>query len=196
MSGWHLNEGLAPLVDQLHAKYPGIVIGTIGDAKHRSEVSDHNPNAAGRVNAADPMIGPAFTEADALALIPFLIADPRTKYLIHDRRIWRDPDGHKASESGWHDYDGDDPHTGHIHLSVWDSAHTIPKPWTLEDDMTPEDLLGSDTIPNLYGDAKNNPNVTVRNALKAAVSADVKLNSTNALLSQVLTELQKLNATK
>lgn len=140
MSDWHVNEGLAPLVAEAEGAYPGIVVGTIGDAAHRHEVSDHNPNAAGRVNAADLMLGPAFTEAQAQALIPFLIADHRTKYLIHDRRIWRSPQGHTAAEAGWHDYDGDDPHTNHIHESVWDSAHTDPSAWILEDDMaSPEE---------------------------------------------------------
>lgn len=132
---WRVNEGLDPLVAEAEDLYPGIVIGTIGDAAHRREISDHNPNSAGRVNAADFMLGPAFSEAQAQALIPFLIADPRTKYLIHDRRIWRDPEGHSAAEAGWHDYTGSNPHTDHIHLSVWDAAHTSTGPWILEDDM-------------------------------------------------------------
>lgn len=131
MSDWHVNEGLAPLLAEARTEYPGIVIGTIGDAAHRKEISDHNPNSAGRVNAADLMLGPAFTEAQAKALIPFLIADRRTKYLIHDGMIWRSPAGHSAAEAGWHPYTGSDPHTNHIHLSVWDSAHTDPAPWEI-----------------------------------------------------------------
>jgi hypothetical protein len=125
MSDWHVNEGLAPLIGQFKAAHPGIVIGTIGDAAHQHEHSDHNPNAAGRVNAADIMLGSSFTEADANALIPFLTRDPRTHYVIHDRWIWE-------SETGrWRRYTGDDPHTNHIHLSVKDSAHTDPRPWTI-----------------------------------------------------------------
>lgn len=125
MGDWHVNEGLAPLVAQMKAAHPGIVIGTIGDAAHRKEKSDHNPNSAGRVNAADFMLGPAFSEAQAVALLPFLIADSRTHYAIHDRKIWE-------SETGsWRPYGGDDPHTNHIHLSVKDSAHTDTRPWVI-----------------------------------------------------------------
>lgn len=190
---WHVNEGLAGLVVQLLNRYRFMTIGTIGDAQHRSEVSDHNPNAAGRVNAADLMLGRFFTEADALELIPFLITDPRTKYLIHDRRIWRDPVGHTAAEAGWHDYTGTDPHTDHIHLSVWDSAHTSTGPWTLEDDMTPDELLGADKVPNPYPSAKatKNPTITVSNALKGAASADAKADEILTLLRQVIALLSK-----
>jgi hypothetical protein len=124
-TAWHVNEGLAPLVGQLESAHPGMVIGTIGDKAHREEVSDHNPNAAGRVNAADLMLGKAFTEAAALALLPFLIADSRTHYVIHNRRIW-------TSETGaWEPYYGDDPHTNHVHESVKDSAHNNTAPWKI-----------------------------------------------------------------
>lgn len=125
MTSWHVNEGLAPLVGQMHSAFPGIVIGTIGDAAHQAEKSDHNPNAAGRVNAADLMLGKAFTETAAIALLPFLIADKRTHYVIHDRRIW-------TSETGrWSSYGGANPHTGHVHISVNDSAHTDTRPWVI-----------------------------------------------------------------
>jgi hypothetical protein len=182
MSTWRVNEGLEPLLVQLHAGHPGIVIGTIGNLKHQEEESDHNPNAAGRVNAADLMLGPHFSEAQAKALIPFLIADRRTKYLIHDRKIWRSTQGHSAALAGWHDYDEEDPHTDHVHISVWDGAHTDTRPWTLEEDVSPEQLLAYDGVTNLYHDAKTNPTVTVGSALKAAVSADVKLNEVEAKL--------------
>jgi hypothetical protein len=133
MSAWHVNEGLAPLIAALKAEHPGIVIGTIGDAAHRAEKSDHNPNAAGRVNAADLMLGDAFPETQALELQPFLIADKRTHYVIHDERIW-------TSETGaWRHYDGSDPHTNHIHLSVHDSAHTNTSPWEIPMALTAED---------------------------------------------------------
>lgn len=188
---WHLNEGLVPLNAALKTEFRGLEIGTIGDEEHQDEESDHNPNAAGRVNADDIMLGPAFTESDADALIPYLIGDRRTKYLIHDRLIWRDPTGHSRKESGWHAYTLSDPHTNHIHLSVWDSAHTSTGPWRI--DMTPEDLLASDTIPNPYPSAKatNNPDITVRNALKAAASADAKADLALAKLDQVLKLLTK-----
>lgn len=124
MIPWHVNEGLAPLITQIKAAHPGIVVGTIGDEAHQQRTSDHNPNSAGRVNAADYMLGPAFPEAAALALLPFLIADARTHYVIHDRRIW------ESENPGWVPYAGD-PHTSHIHHSVKDSAYTDPSPWRI-----------------------------------------------------------------
>lgn len=128
-ASWHVNEGLAPLIAQVKAEHPGIVVGTIGDAAHASEVSDHNPNAAGRVNAADFMLGTHFTENDAIALIPWLIKDPRTHYVIHDRKIWT------SETRAWKAYTGTDPHTNHIHESVKDSAHTDSAPWNIGEEM-------------------------------------------------------------
>lgn len=127
---WHVNEGLAPLIAQLKAAHPGIVIGTIGDAAHRNEASDHNPNAAGRVNAADPMLGPVFSASQAHALSRFLIADPRTHYVIWNHDIWT------SETRAWKAYSGSDPHTNHVHLSVHDSAHTNTRPWVI---ATPEE---------------------------------------------------------
>jgi hypothetical protein len=135
MVAWHVNEGLAPLIAQMKAKYPGIVVGTIGDQTHSAEVSDHNPNSAGRVNAADFMFGDKFTFSDGPWFTAWLIQDSRVHYVIFNRRIWT------SETEQWGPYYGTDPHTNHVHLSVKDSAHTNTRPWKLskEDAMTPED---------------------------------------------------------
>ncbi len=125
MTAWEVNPGLDPLLGELRAAHPGIVIGTIGDAAHRAEKSDHNPNAAGRVNAADLMIGPHFLEAAAGALLPYLVRDARTHYVIHNRKIWT------TETRAWLTYGGTDPHTNHIHLSVIDAAYKNTKPWVI-----------------------------------------------------------------
>jgi hypothetical protein len=190
---WHVNEGLVPLIAQEKTAHPGMVVGTIGDEAHQHEQSDHDPNAAGRVNAADFMIDAAFTDSDAFLMVPFLLDDKRTKYVIWRRRIWRSPRGHVSSQVGWHDYTGSDPHTGHVHLSVWDDAHTDTTPWILEDDMTPTELLNTDAVPNPYPSAKatNNPNITVGNALKGAASADAKADLILAKLNEIAALLSK-----
>lgn len=140
MADWRVNEGLMPLIVQMRTAHGNIVIGTIGDAAHRGETSDHNPNAAGRVNAADFMLGTAFTETQAVALLPWLVRDERTHYVIHDRKIWT------SETRAWLPYAGTDPHTNHIHLSVKDSAHTDTKPWVIappvqEDNVNVDDLV-------------------------------------------------------
>lgn len=121
---WHVNEGLAVLIAQARAFWVGITIYTIGDASHSARTSDHNPNSAGRVNAADFMIRGPFSKAMAAFLASMLIKDRRTKYVIYNRRIWQD--------GSWHAYSGSDPHTDHVHLSVFDSAHTNLSKWRIE----------------------------------------------------------------
>lgn len=140
MTTWEVNPGLDPLLSEVRAAHPGIVIGTIGDAAHRAEHSDHNPNAAGRVNAADFMIGPHFLEPAASALLPWLVRDTRTHYVIHNRKIWT------TETRTWLVYAGTDPHTNHIHLSVIDAAYKNTKPWVMappkpEDNVNVDDLV-------------------------------------------------------
>lgn len=123
---WRVNEGLVPLIEQVKALFPGIEVGTVGDVKHQTEHSDHNPNSAGRVNAADFMFkDDVFGDARATWLCMWLINDLRTKYVIYDRRIWE--------HESWRAYNGKDPHTTHVHLSVLDGAYKNTRPWKLSD---------------------------------------------------------------
>jgi hypothetical protein len=123
----HRNEGIEPLYQQLKTMYPGIVIGWIGDTSHQARPSAHNPNSAGRVNAIDVMIGPKFTYSQCYLLTTRLSAhaDKRINNIIFDRMIWDDKVG------TWKPYYGRDPHTGHAHIEVHDSAHTNNKSWII-----------------------------------------------------------------
>lgn len=142
---WTVSPILQPLIDQVRGKHPGMVIGTIGDVAHQNEISDHNPDAWGFVCAADFMIGPHFTAADAEDLFRRLriIKDSRTRYVIYNRRIFYGPE---LGNAAWvnQTYTGSDPHTNHIHVSVihrsnprpttsWD---IYPSPVEQETDMT------------------------------------------------------------
>jgi hypothetical protein len=93
---------------------------------------------------------------------------------------------------------GDDSHLFHTHLSEYRDADgrrmvALATRWLQhigllpeEDDMpTPKDLLDYDGVPNVYPSGAGGANITVRAALKASVSADVKL-------SQVLAQLKLL----
>ena len=119
---WHLNECLVVLNRELEERFPGIDIGTIADDHHKPP-SDHIPNKYDRVNADDFMITKNFTATECQWLIETVLTkDSRVKYIIRNREIWK-PD------TGWQDYHGSDPHTGHCHVSVVDSAHSVTRPW-------------------------------------------------------------------
>jgi hypothetical protein len=157
----HRNEGIAPLDTQLKHEYPGIVIGWIGDPAHQSRNSAHNPNKYGRVNAIDPMISPHFTWNDAVQLTSTLAfhADKRINNIIFNKHIWDDANGY------WTQYNGDDPHTNHIHIEVHDIAYLNTNQWNLnpEGDYMPtakeivDELLNRKIDINVSG--KGEPNM-------------------------------------
>lgn len=124
MADWYVNRGLVPCIESVRGKFPGIVIGTIGDEAHRKEKSDHNPNLYSRVNAADYMLGKGgFDHAAAERLCADLIKDPRTKYVIYNRRIW------ESDTRKWLKHTGSNPHTDHVHHSVHDWADVDRTEW-------------------------------------------------------------------
>lgn len=87
--------------------------GWIGNKAHQAVASDHNPDARGVVHAID-------VDRDGIHVPTVLAAfmlSPATHYLIHNRRIWSAKDRFAP-----HRYIGDDPHTGHIHESVWHTS--------------------------------------------------------------------------
>jgi len=133
MSDWEVSPALEPLIKDVEAEYPGITVGTIGNQAHQAEgtASDHNPDEWGFVCAADFMIdeGGGFTAADAQALATRLVVlkDPRTAYIIYNRRII----SRTVDAWVWRTYDGEDPHTNHVHVSVNHSA--TPRPTTTWD---------------------------------------------------------------
>jgi hypothetical protein len=130
---WYVDKGLGTLIAQVKAKFPGIVVGTIGDASHRTEgpSSDHNPEADGSVDAADFMLGKAFTKANAQWLRDTLCRyrDDRIAYVIWDYHIT------SSTVSPWDErvYSGNakDPHTNHVHVSVNDKHENDKTNWKL-----------------------------------------------------------------
>jgi hypothetical protein len=118
--GWRAANSLLVLRDQIDLMYPGrskASDGTIGDAAHQAEVSDHNPDASGVVRALDITHDPA-SGCDIDVLSDWLCEsrDPRIKYVIANRMIMDGAGGDNPWV--WTDYDGSDPHTNHLHLSV------------------------------------------------------------------------------
>lgn len=168
---WRVSPILAPLIAEVRAANPGMVIGTIGDPAHQAEVSDHNPDQWGYVAAADFMIGASFTAADAERLFDRIHAlrDGRTAFVIYNRMIV------SRTVSAWsvRTYRGDDPHTNHVHVSVVHGSNPHPTTaWNIypkpEDNVTPADI---DAIAEAVKDKillskLGNSSVTVAQALQ------------------------------
>lgn len=137
MTATRIAPSCIALLAQADQLYPGrsrASDGTIGDAKHAARKSDHNPDAAGWVHAADLTHDPAHgCDAHAWAREVAARRDPRVRLLISAGQQW-------TPAAGWSTYHGENPHDRHAHLSVFrtDSARKNTSPWFApgwEDDM-------------------------------------------------------------
>lgn len=80
--------------------------GICGDAAHQARKSDHNSGNAWDLTH-DPKHG-----VDCAVISKAIIKDKRTRYVIHNRRIW------SRVLPWWRKYTGSNPHTGHMHVSI------------------------------------------------------------------------------
>lgn len=125
MSSWKL----APCLSELFAEFDRIAPsrdhasdGSIGDAAHQAEDSDHNPDKNGFVCAidVDNDLHASFSMED---VIQYFVSEckksndvgkdrGRLNYFIYNRRIWR-------ADGGWKQeaYTGASAHTEHAHFS-------------------------------------------------------------------------------
>lgn len=105
---------LAPNLDRarhsIWARWPGAVVGWIGDTAHMADCSDHNEDGCGLVHAIDVMFNAGTPEANAV--VRAMVGRPDMEYVIHNRTIW-------SRNTSWqpHAYTGPDPHTNHVHGS-------------------------------------------------------------------------------
>lgn len=121
---WRIAKSLEELRTQVNKRAPNrskASDGSIGDAKHASRSSDHNPHVkdgkTGVVTAIDITHDPA-GGCDSYALAKSLIVsqDVRIKYVISNGQIATGPDG--PSPWMWRKYSGANPHSHHVHISV------------------------------------------------------------------------------
>ena len=90
--------------------------GWVGDSRHSTRKSDHNPDQFGWVRAVD--IDSRLESSDSLA--PYLAdqiriaakSDPRISYVIYNGRICS-----KILNWRWRKYKGINPHKRHLHCS-------------------------------------------------------------------------------
>jgi hypothetical protein len=136
---WYLAPSLIALGNEINARWPrrdDDSDGAIGDASHQARKSDHNPDysAGGVVRAID-------IDNDGInvqELLDATIGDQRVWYVIWDHHIYSRTYGWKKQA-----YDGTDPHTGHVHISInhTKAAESDTSPWfTQEDEMTPAQM--------------------------------------------------------
>lgn len=137
---WRLARSLEVLRDEANQAAPGrskVSDGTIGDAAHSSRTSDHNPDSYGVVAALDLTHDPG-AGADMHVWSDELRVGghPALKYIIWNRRITS-----RAVDEfhSWRPYNGSNPHTAHMHVSVERPYYDNTTPWGLEDNMTDED---------------------------------------------------------
>ena len=144
---WRVARSLIVLRDQINAAYPDrsrASDGTIGDAAHAASFSDHNPDRYGIVRALDITHDPGHgCVIDQLTDAPVARRDERISYLIANRLITGPEYGW-----GWASYDGADPHTNHLHLSVVDDQRADDiQPWSIgvsagDDEQGDSDMAG------------------------------------------------------
>lgn len=146
MMNWRIAESLIVLIKQVNAKYPKrskASDGTIGDAKHASRDSDHNPwvkdaRGIGVVTAIDITDESANgCDGEDLAALIRASRDPRVKYIIFNSRMARSyaktVGGITHAAWEWLPYTGSNAHKKHVHISVnaepehYDSA----APWKI-----------------------------------------------------------------
>ena len=97
--------------------------GIMGDPAHRARKSDHNTGDAFDLTH-DPANG-----VDCGKLSRDVTADARAKYVIWNREIW----SRSKAAQGWRAYNGANPHTKHMHVSIIAAQRTsmLPWPWTI-----------------------------------------------------------------
>lgn len=122
--------------------------GWIGDAAHQARTSDHNPDATTGVVRARDIDKNGIHVPTVLASV---MSHPSTNYVIFNRKIYR-----YADRFAPRSYDGSNPHTGHIHVSIKRTklAETNPKPWPLIPGFTWRELstgMVGDEVRQLQG---------------------------------------------
>jgi hypothetical protein len=132
---WRMAQALETLHTEINAAAPErsrASDGGIGDTAHSSRASDHNPSPQGIVCARDWTHHPD-GGLDGQQLADWLqrraqAGERRIKYVIWNRQILSGPDERHAC-GVWRPYQGTNPHTKHLHLSVHHDHCDDVRPW-------------------------------------------------------------------
>lgn len=144
--------------------------GWIGDAKHQSETSDHNPDSQGRVLAIDiDSTGP--WPAPFGDLVESLRGDPRLEYVIWNRRI-----ASRSQDWKWRTYTGtSDPHTNHAHFSARHDhvGQNLTQSWGLEEEFGMPSV--DDIATAVWNHEEPDPDPAVSGAQTRRVGGDMRM---------------------
>jgi hypothetical protein len=138
-------EVLRAQIDKAYPKRSKVSDGSIGDRKHQSRRSDHNPNAHGVVCAID-ITEDHKTGPNLAKLIPLLLKDKRTHYVIYERKVYNPSiQGGKGRP-----YNGVNAHSQHLHLSVKQDPDIYDRifPWAIEAAGSPKPTLDAQPMPS------------------------------------------------
>lgn len=137
MKPW-LSKSAKKLRDQIDAAFPDrdrTSDGWVGDLRHASRRSDHNPDITGAVRAIDvdrdlngkgrkPDLMPDF--ADQLRLCAKGDKSRRISYIIFNGKI-----ASSKRSWAWRNYDGINKHEHHMHVSFNESADPDDSPFKM-----------------------------------------------------------------
>lgn len=131
---WRNAKAILKLREQLNTAYPKrskVSDGTIGDVRHSSNKSDHNPNGKGVVTAIDITHDPVNGMGGRQLANQLLSSgDKRIKYIISDGQI---ASGYGANHpyGVWRKYTGSNRHEKHVHISVRDGYYDQDQDWDI-----------------------------------------------------------------
>jgi hypothetical protein len=94
--------------------------GIMGDAAHQTRKSDHNDG-----NAFD-LTHDVAHGVDCNVLSRRVIGDERVTYVIWNRQIYT----RAQAASGWQSYQGPNPHTHHMHVSIAATSRDVLSAWS------------------------------------------------------------------
>lgn len=199
---WRAMNSLLVLRDQVNLIAPTrskASDGLVGDEEHQATTSDHNPHYVAGVGdnivtaldlTHDPARGfDSYFFADVLRVQ----RDRRIKYVISNRRIFSSYAVGSRPAWVWGSYNGVDPHTNHVHISVLDA--------TISDTRTPWDLgvfdmaLSDDDVRKIWSYFLGASGPNTGQALQGAYQSGNKLTAAvPADLTARLTKLEEQNA--
>lgn len=135
---WRVARSLDALLAEVNDSAPKrskLSDGSIGDARHSSRRSDHNPCECCAVVCARDFTHDPEGGFDAGVFSEWLrqrvlAGEPRVKYVIFRRRIFSGRN-QRHPAGLWRRYYGTNPHTSHVHVSVDHGAdlYDSPTPW-------------------------------------------------------------------